>query len=129
MQLQSPKIELKFNSTTQLALHAVPSTRFFPNWNFQFVFIVQSLPLTRLLAHSELEDNQQSMFAAHSPSINTVYYRFFKSSANREWVQGRELQHSYRSGRSPLHWTLARPCDERGSSANKDLFSGSASHW
>lgn len=29
---------------------------------------------------------------------------------------------------SPLHWRLAHPCDELGSSTNKYAFSGSASH-
>ncbi len=106
------------------------------NWNSQFVFIVRSLlppppppPLTRLLAHCGLKDNQQSMFLARSTSTNTVYYSFFKLTANREWVQGRETQQSSSCGaaHSPFHWKLGHPCTELGSSINKEAFSGSAS--
>jgi hypothetical protein len=41
----------------------------------------------------------------HPTSINTVYYSFFKSSANGEWDQGREMQQSYSSG----EWALLQP--------------------
>jgi hypothetical protein len=108
------------------------------NWAFLIgSYCAKSPPFTCLLTHSGLEDNQQCTFAAHSTSINTVYKNFFKSGANREWVQGRETLQSYSSGelaeqasmgQSPLHWKLARPCNKLDSSTNKDAFSGSASH-
>jgi hypothetical protein len=69
-------------------------------------FIVQSFSFTRSLAHGGLADNQQGTFVAHSNSINTLYHSFFKSRINREWVQGRETQHSYNSGKGALHLTL-----------------------
>jgi hypothetical protein len=90
----------------------------------------------RSLAHGRLENNQQSTFAARLTSINTVYYSFFKSSANREWVEGRETPQSYSSGELALQLTLhfigslcvLVPISWEAQLTRIDAFSGSASH-
>jgi hypothetical protein len=77
---------------------------FFKNFFFQIgiynSFLLCEVTPIHALARSRqvIGVNKQGTFAARSNSINTVYYSFFKPSASREWVQGRELQQSYSGG-------------------------------